>query len=316
MEEYDYRVEAPLHQVGTFQYHQGINVSNQMPAILKTYRDASAANEKRTELETQYDVLGRIQSPHFVKPRDLCETVLGPTLVFPALPISPLTRIHPDGVPDTERLILLSKQMASALAALHGEGIQHGPMMPGGIWINTLTATLLLLGFDDWQLCRQDVKSDLALHCQTEVLSHSCPEYLGLSHQITGESPDLYSLGTLFYCLAAGRPPFAAESPSDFYHYHTAIVPPTLRETNPRIPLFYSQVTEKLLEKSPSRRFQSVDELCRDLEAYENACLEGHGDTFSLDLVQRHRAFATPKRPFGSDRDPRMIPDHGAAVSR
>ncbi|CAM2068513.1 AAA family ATPase [Sulfidibacter corallicola] len=316
MREYDYRVEALLHQVGTFQYYQGINVSNQMPVILKTYRDSYVAPGKRTGLETQYDVSCRIQSPHFVKPRDLCETTLGPTLVFPALPISPLTRVFPDGVPDTERLMLFSKQMALALMALHGEGMQHGPMVPGGIWINSLTNTLLLLGFDDWQVWHQDAESDLARHSHTEILSHSCPEYLGLSHQITGVSPDVYSLGTLFYYLAAGRPPFVAESPSDFYHHHMAIVPPTLRETNCQIPLFYSQVTAKLLEKSPSRRYQSVEGLFRDLEAFERARSEGQGDTFSLALVQRHHAFAIPKRLFGRDREIRVIRDQCERVFR
>jgi eukaryotic-like serine/threonine-protein kinase len=83
---------------------------------------------------------------------------------------------------------------------------------------------------------------------------------------------DIYSLGTTCYHMLAGRPPFWAKDAVEVIFKHINEPVPPLRSVRPDsdVPPEFEAVLMKCLEKQPSHRFQSMEEV---LEALRRVAL-------------------------------------------
>jgi len=76
---------------------------------------------------------------------------------------------------------------------------------------------------------------------------------------------DLYSLGCVLYHMITGRPPFVADGEGELIAMHLYSEPRPLRELVPAVSPALERVTMALLEKDPSTRTQTADELVEAL---------------------------------------------------
>jgi TolB-like protein len=81
---------------------------------------------------------------------------------------------------------------------------------------------------------------------------------------------DLFSLGSVLYALAAGAPPFAADSTLGVLRAVCDKAPRPLRELNPAIPQWLADVIAKLHAKNPNDRFQTAAEVADALTRQES----------------------------------------------
>ena len=91
------------------------------------------------------------------------------------------------------------------------------------------------------------------------------PEQLS-GKKIDGRS-DLFSLGVMLYLLSCGKLPFVGESMTQLMFKIANEAQPDIHTLNPQVPDRLVAVIDRALRKDVSERYQSGDEMARDLRA-------------------------------------------------
>ncbi len=110
---------------------------------------------------------------------------------------------------ETDELVRLCQQIVAGLVAAHDRGLIHRDIKPGNILLDK--GIDIRVKITDFGLARA---ADDASMTRTGVICGT-PMYMA-PEQATGQSldhrADLFSLGSVMYQMACGRPPFRAES--------------------------------------------------------------------------------------------------------
>lgn len=155
--------------------------------------------------------------------------------------------------------------ICSALVAIHALGIIHRDLKPQNILIAE-DSTVKVVDFG-------------IAHAKdaTELTSSGgligTPAYMS-PEQVSGDAvdfrSDLYSLGIIMYEMISGRLPYQSDLPAALVMKHLTDDAQPLIEIVKNVSPFYSDIVEKLMQKDPNNRYQSVESLMEDLEKVEN----------------------------------------------
>jgi eukaryotic-like serine/threonine-protein kinase len=179
----------------------------------------------------------------------------------------------------------LVRRSAVAIDFAHRRGVVHRDLKPANILlapVATLSGIRLIINATE-QFCEPKVtdfglakraESDSGLTGTGQILgtpSYMSPEQARGDISNVGRVADVYSLGAVLYCLLTGRPPFRAANVLETLKQviHDEPVPP--RQLNSAIPRDLETICLKCLSKSPSRRYDSAQELADDLQRFQNS---------------------------------------------
>ncbi len=154
-------------------------------------------------------------------------------------------------------ILYIGSQVANGLKEAHKRGLVHRDIKPGNIMI-TPDGKVKVTDFGIVSL--QNEESDLTKTGSVlGTASYISPEQ-AQGKPVSFES-DLYSLGTVLYELIAGKPPFSGDSPIATATKHLTDKPEKLSNYRKDIPKALENAVLKLLEKRPSDRFKSAEDL-------------------------------------------------------
>ncbi|MCL4842648.1 MAG: tetratricopeptide repeat protein [Bryobacteraceae bacterium] len=182
---------------------------------------------------------------------------------------------HVDGQPlkgpmSAADVCKLGRQMAAALAAAHARRIIHRDLKPANILVTPMGVKLLDFGLARQTSPEPDAEGVTIEQTQQGLVSGT-PQFMSPEQargQETGPASDLFSLGAVLYFCLAGQPPFRGASGVDILLRVVQDPPPPLPAEWPSL----NAIILRLLEKDPSQRFRSADELAVALdEALTNA---------------------------------------------
>ncbi|MCX7699947.1 MAG: protein kinase [Gemmataceae bacterium] len=157
----------------------------------------------------------------------------------------------------------IAVETARGLAAAHAKGIVHRDIKPANILLERGTGRVKLA---DFGLAK--IPNDVTL--TQECLFAGTPEFASpeqASASSVDARSDVFSLGTVLYLAATGVSPFASNQPLLILDRVRNFHPLPLREVNPAIPAWFSELVDRMMAKDPHQRVQSASDLVRLLES-------------------------------------------------
>jgi eukaryotic-like serine/threonine-protein kinase len=173
-------------------------------------------------------------------------------------------------------LLPLGIQMARALAAAHAAGITHRDIKPENIMVRD-DGYIKILDFGLARLAPAALGEDTATIANQTTPGQMLGTVKYMSpEQARGESvgapSDVFSLGMVFYELAAGKPPFAATSLVGMLNAIIGEPPLPPRQIKPGLSPETNVLILKMLEKDPARR-PSATEVADTLQWIERGAI-------------------------------------------
>lgn len=229
--------------------------------ILAPHLATSGAARNRFSREGQS--AASVVHPNVVSIHRVSEDKGLPFLVMPYVAGESLQkRIDNQGALSVSAIVRIGLQVCRGLAAAHAQGLVHRDVKPANILLEKDVDRIVLT---DFGLARA---ADDASMTKSGVLAGT-PQYMS-PEQARGERldqrSDLFSLGSVFYTLCTGRPPFRSETSYGILRKITDNSPRPIREINPDIPNWLVRLINKLHEKSPEKRFDTAAEIADLLE--------------------------------------------------
>src|SRR4029077_4021321 len=120
-----------------------------------------------------------------------------------------------------EEVVMMGKQVCSALQHAHEKGIIHRDLKPSNL-MRLEDGTIKLTDFGIAK--DMDVTALTGANATVGTAAYMSPEQCRGEKNI-GPKSDLYSMGVMFYELLTGRKPFIADSPVDMFLMHVNAEP-------------------------------------------------------------------------------------------
>ncbi len=167
------------------------------------------------------------------------------------------------GPPDLPVALSMMRQVATALAKAHEQGLVHRDIKPE----NILVTRKVEVKVTDFGLSRFFAPGE-ALNLTQSGVTLGTPLYLS-PEQAQGRAvdhrSDLYSFGVTCYHLLAGEVPFRGSTAVEVALKHVTDRPPPLADLRPDLPPDLCGMVHKLMAKDPADRYQSARDVLRDL---------------------------------------------------
>ena len=150
-------------------------------------------------------------------------------------------------------------QVCMGLSAAHAQGIVHRDIKPQNIIISTDGKVKVT----DFGIARAASSNTISANAMGSV-HYSSPEQVRGGY--SDAKSDIYSLGITLYEMVTGRVPFDGETTVAIAikHLQDEMDPPS--KYTPDLPYSLEQIIYKCTQKSPDRRYNSVNEVIADLK--------------------------------------------------
>lgn len=264
-----YFVQGVIGQGGMGVVLRGIDPELNRPVAIKVLSPHLAGvGAARSRFMREAQAAAAIVHPSIVPIYSVVPTARLPYLVMPVIGGGNLQqRLDRDGPLELTEVLRIGLQVAEGLAAAHKNSVIHRDIKPANILVEEGNGRVLI---SDFGLARA---LDDATLTNSGMIAGT-PQYMS-PEQSRGESldarSDLFSMGSLLYALATGRPPFRAETPLGVLRKITETRAKPIQEINERMPRWFDILVTRFMEPDLSRRIGSADDavtLLREVNAH------------------------------------------------
>jgi serine/threonine protein kinase len=152
-------------------------------------------------------------------------------------------------------------QLAKGLGVAHRHHVVHRDMKPANVMI-TADGLVVILDFGLARLSGQMTITRAGIPLGT--LAYMSPE------QARGEEvdcrTDIWAVGVMLYEMLTGRQPFGGEGAQAVIFSITNNEPKPIARVRAQVPSEIARIVDKCLEKNPSERYQTAEDLRADIE--------------------------------------------------
>ncbi|MDQ7822003.1 MAG: serine/threonine-protein kinase [Candidatus Eremiobacteraeota bacterium] len=261
----EYSIEGELGEGGMATVYRGRDMHGDLFAIKVPHRKLFNDRDLVKRFEHEVAISLSLKHRSIVRTFD-CNLDDGqgiPYICFEYVEGRTLAKITADEAPlEPSRAIRYIREIAEALRHAHELSIVHRDLKPGNIMI-TFHDTVKVMDFGVAKA------ADLSRLTVTDTMLGT-PLYMApeqIDSKDADPRSDLYSLGMIFYELVTGHLPFEEDDPIKVIMKKHTHQPPPPGVFVPSLPRPVGEVIMKLIEREPSRRYQSAAALIDDLTA-------------------------------------------------
>jgi serine/threonine protein kinase len=167
---------------------------------------------------------------------------------------------------DPLQALEILRQILDALTPVHRDGAFHGGVKPSNVFLCGENRVNVILG-------------DLGLGVAYLLLDRLAYDYRYAAPEMfqggdgLGPLSDLYSIGCLGYELLCGSPPFISDKASELMVQHLKEKPPVASQRGSPLGSPGDEFFARLLAKTPSLRFRTIQETLQALDGLRRALL-------------------------------------------
>jgi serine/threonine protein kinase/lipopolysaccharide biosynthesis regulator YciM len=237
---------------------------------------SSSDHHYRARFIREARAVSALNHPNIATVHDYGETDGGqPFIVMEFVKGHPLSHLLEEGV-TMRRSVEIIAAIAEALSEAHEQGIVHRDIKPSNVVINE-RGQVKVLDFGLVKHLFEQPTSGVDLDAETLYSTQTrsdvivgTPLYLS-PEQATGKPvdgrSDLFALGALLYECLTGQSAFSGSSVLEIGAQIIHVTPPPPSQINKFISPELDRITMKALEKKVESRYQSADDLLKDLRA-------------------------------------------------
>ena len=268
----DYRLVAEIGRGGMGTVYRAIHTKFNEECALKIINEECAREpEFKVRFEREVAITRHLKQRNIVKVLDAGPAEGG--LLFLAMEYagpSLASLIRTEGPLVPVRALQITGQVCAALMAAHKSGIIHRDIKPENILVSESQGreTAKVTDFGIAKVRKGASLPGTSSRTQIGVIMGT-PEYCP-PEQASGKGgsdvdfrSDIYSVGVVLYEMLTGKPPFSADTPlaTLVHHIQTPVTPPSAKRPDLNIPQAAEAIVMKALQKEPSARFQSAEEM-------------------------------------------------------
>jgi len=267
-----YRITGLIGEGGMGAVYAAVQLRlNKRVAVKVMARDLAANREALARFHREAEITSHLGHPHLVTVIDFGTAATGePYLVMEYLDGTDLDhRIRQLGKLPLETAVHITKQVASALAAAHGQGVVHRDLKPANVFLVQVAdepdfVKILDFGVSKVKAARTQLTNASAVIGTPNYMS---PEQAtGMVDEIDHRT-DQWALACIAWEMLSGRGPFAADDMSALFYQVIHLDPQPLSKRAPNLPPDVEPVLRRALSKDLARRYPSIKDFARALEA-------------------------------------------------
>jgi Tol biopolymer transport system component len=279
-----YEIVAKLGEGGMGEVYRARDTRLQREVALKTLPASFGSDaDRRARFEREAQAIAALSHPNILAIHDFGTTTDAPPIsyiVTELLQGSTLRDRISEGPLPVRKAIDVAIQLARGLAAAHGRGIVHRDLKPENVFLLDDGQVKIL----DFGLARPGASAGHASETALAVtdpgtvmgtVGYMAPEQV--RGQAVDARADLFSLGTVFYEMIAGRPAFKRDTAADTMSAILNQDPPDLAATRTDFPPALDRILRHSLEKNVNERFQTARDVGFALEALSGTQVSASG---------------------------------------
>ena len=262
----DYQLITKIYESSSSLVYRGIFKANAQPIILKILKENYPTPSEITRYRQEYEIIRSLNIDSVVKAYDLQRHYNSLIMFLEDFGGRSLELLLSQGKLNLENFLLIAIKITEGLAAIHQANIIHKDINPSNIVYNPESEQLKIIDFGISTRLSQEFFTACPPNQLEGTLAYIAPEQTGRMNRGLDYRSDFYSLGVTLYELLTNQLPFETTDPMELVHCHIAQQPLPVHQLIPEIPLTLSNIINKLLAKTPEKRYQTALGIKADLE--------------------------------------------------